>query len=179
MATGAGCIVRNRIATGAKILAVVFMAWMWFYAFVIASRESANNIHDKAWSARAEQVCRKAFDERTSLADLSRLDPQDTASVLKKADITARATDTLQTMLDTLAGDMPSTDKGRELVPEWITDYRAYLKDRRDYVQTLRKGTLVEFTESLVEGIPITERLGKFARENHMDTCQPPRDLQA
>jgi hypothetical protein len=170
---------KRRIATAAKVLAVVFMAWMWFFAFVLASRESANNVHDKAWSARAEAVCKVAFDKRTALADLSRIDPADTASVLRKADITARATDTLDEMLDSLASDLPSTDKGRELVPEWISDYRSYIRDRRDYVDALRKGTLVEFTESLVEGIPITERLGKFARENHMDSCQPPRDLQA
>ena len=64
-------------------------------------------------------------------------------------------------------------------MPEWIADYRIYVKDRRDYTAGMRTGTLDEFSESIVEGIPITERLGKFARENHMPACQPPRDLQA
>ena len=170
----------KRIAANtAKVLAVVFIAWMWFFAFVLAPRESANNIKDEAWSLRAEATCRKAFDERVSLADLSRIDPQDQAAVMHKAEIIATANESLVRMLDALAADSPSSAKGRELVPEWIKDYRTYLQDRRDYVATLRTGTLVEFSESLVEGIPITERLGKFARENHMDACQPPRDLQA
>jgi hypothetical protein len=63
-------------------------------------------------------------------------------------------------------------------VPEWINDFRTYVKDRRDYADQMRSGKLTEFSESIVEGIPITERLGKFARENHMPACQPPRDLQ-
>lgn len=170
----------KRIAANtAKALAVLFIAWMWFFAFVLAPRESANNIKDEAWSGRSEATCREAFDERVSLADLSRINPKDRAAVLRKAEIIAKATDSLEKMLDSLAADAPSTAKGRELVPEWVNDYRTYLQDRRDYVDTLRTGELVEFSESLVEGIPITERLGKFARENHMDSCQPPRDLQA
>ena len=64
-------------------------------------------------------------------------------------------------------------------MPEWINDFRTYVKDRRDYADQMRSGKLTEFSESIVEGIPITERLGKFARENHMPACQPPRDLQA
>ena len=179
MAPRGGQQVRRAAANTAKVLAVVFIAWMWFFAFVLAPRESANNIKDKAWSTRAEARCTVAFNERVGLADLSRIDPKDKAAVLHKADIIQRATDSLENMLQSLAADTPSTAKGRELVPEWIKDYRTYLQDRRDYVATLRTGTLVEFSESLVEGIPITERLGKFARENHMDACQPPRDLQA
>jgi len=64
-------------------------------------------------------------------------------------------------------------------VPEWISDYRTYIRDRRDYADTLRAGSIVEFSESIEEGVPISERLAKFARENEMRSCQPPRDLQA
>ena len=166
-------------ANTAKVLAVAFIAFMWFYAFVLAPRESANNIKDSAWSARAEERCAAAFSQRVAMADLSRLDPSDIAAVKKKADIVDAATDTIEDTLTALAADSPGTAKGRELVPEWISDFRVYVKDRRDYAAVLRTGKLVEFSESLVEGIPITERLGKFARENHMDSCQPPRDLQA
>ena len=167
------------VALLAKIAAGVFIAFMWFYAFVLAPRESANNIADKEWSARSEATCSKAADFRTSLADLSTIDPADPEALNHKADIIDKATSSLEDVLDSIAADVPSTAKGKELVPEWIADYRIYVKDRRDYTAGMRKGTLDEFSESIVEGIPITERLGKFARENHMPACQPPRDLQA
>ena len=167
------------IALFAKIAAGVFIVFMWFYAFVLAPRESANNIKDKAWSARSEATCRKAADQRPRLADLSRVDPSDPAALSKKADIIDKATDTVESALDAIAADTPSTAKGQELVPEWIRDFRTYVTDRRDYAAEMRGGKLTEFSETMVEGIPITERLGKFARENHMPTCQPPRDLQA
>lgn len=169
----------RRVGLTVKVAAGAFIIFMWFYAFVLAPRESANNIHDTAWSERSEATCRRAAEYRTGLADLSKVDPSDTGALATKADIIDKATDSVERTLDALAADTPSTAKGRELVPEWIADFRTYVRDRRDYAETLRSGTLVEFSESLVEGLPVTERLGKFARENHMPTCQPPRDLQA
>lgn len=169
----------RRLGLIAKIVGALFIVFMWFYAFVLAPRESANNIADKQWSARSEATCKKAADFRTGLADLSKVDPGDTAALSRKADIIDKATDSVEETLDSIAADIPSTAKGKELVPEWIRDFRTYVQDRRDYTAEMRSGTLAEFSESLVEGIPITERLGKFARENHMPTCQPPRDLQS
>ena len=86
------------IALFAKIAAGVFIVFMWFYAFVLAPRESANNIKDKAWSARSEATCRKAADQRTRLADLSRVDPSDPAALSKKADIIDKAREEVDKM---------------------------------------------------------------------------------
>lgn len=179
MATTRGTTVRKWLGRSAKYAAVGFIVWMWFFAFVLASRESANNIKDPAWSDRAEATCATAKAARGSLADLSRIDPKDPAVVRRKAQIVDQATDTIEATLDALAKDPPSTDKGKELVPEWIRDYRSYVRDRREYAASLRTGVISEFSESQIEGIPISEKLGKFARENHMPSCQPPRDLQA
>lgn len=168
-----------RVATSVKALVLVAIATMWFYAFVLAPRESFNNVKDPAWSARAEAVCSETAAQRSSLADLGRVDPTDPAQLSRKADIIDEATDGLDAALDRIASDSPSTDKGRALVPLWIADYRTYIGDRREYASTIRSGRLVEFAETQVEGVPISERLAKFARENRMKSCQPPRDLQA
>ncbi|MFM1789687.1 MAG: hypothetical protein RLZZ526_14 [Actinomycetota bacterium] len=167
------------VALAVKILGGAFIVFMWFYAYVLAPRESANNIDDRDWSARSEATCARAAEYRTGLADMSRIDPGDASALRKKADIIDLATDSVVQVLDSIAADTPSTAKGRELVPEWIKDFRVYVEDRRDYTSRMRAGNLVEFSESIVEGIPITERLGKFARENFMPACQPPRDLQS
>jgi hypothetical protein len=172
-----------RVSTGVwravKVLGLAFVAWMWFYGFVLAPRESMNNIGDAQWGARAETLCATAKTARSALADLSRINVNDPAALRKKADVVDAATDTIEDAVDQISRDIPSTDKGRALVPEWISDYRTYIRDRRDYADTLRAGSIVEFSESIEEGVPISERLAKFARENEMRSCQPPRDLQA
>ena len=171
--------VRTGVWRAVKVLGLAFVAWMWFYGFVLAPRESMNNIGDAQWGARAETRCATAKEARSALADLSRINVNDPAALRKKADVVDAATDTIEDAVDQISRDTPSTDKGRALVPEWISDYRTYIRDRRDYADTLRAGSIVEFSESIEEGVPISERLAKFARENEMRSCQPPRDLQA
>lgn len=151
---------------------------MWVYAFGFASRESINKIGDDAWKARAEAHCQKAENDRFALQDLTEMDPNDVAALRKKADIVERATDSLEEAINKIASDMPSDDKGKALVPMWIADYRTYIQNRRDFIETLRSATRRPyFSETEVEGVPISERIGKFARENDMKTCQPPLDL--
>lgn len=151
---------------------------MWVYAFGFAPRESINKIGDDAWKVRAEAHCQKAEDDRFALQDLTEMDPNDPAALRKKADIVDIATDSLEKAIDKIALDSPSDDKGKALVPKWISDYRQYIKNRRDFAETLRTATRRPyFSETEVEGVPISERIGKFARENDMKTCQPPLDL--
>lgn len=151
---------------------------MWVYAFGFASRESINKIGDDAWKARAEAHCQEAENDRFALQDLTEMDPNDSVALKKKADIVEVATDSLEKAINKIALDSPSDEKGKALVPQWIADYRQYIQNRRDFVKTLRTATRRPyFAETEVEGVPISERIGKFARENDMETCQPPLDL--
>lgn len=162
------------------VLTVVCVAIfaMWVYAFGFASRESFNKIGDDEWKARAEAHCQKAEDERFALQDLTAMDPTDTDALLKKADIVEVATDSLERAIDIIAQDSPADAKGKELVPQWLADYRIYIQNRRDFIKALRTADRRPFfSETEVEGVPISERIGKFARENDMKTCQPPLDL--
>lgn len=151
---------------------------MWVYAFGFAPRESINRINDDEWKARSQARCLVAEDERFSLADNTEMDPTDQAALRKKADIVDKATDALERAIDDISSDKPSDAKGQALVPMWISDYRIYIQDRRDFAEELRTADRRPyFSESEVEGVPISERIGKFARENDMKACQPPKDL--
>lgn len=151
---------------------------MWFYAFVFASRESINRIGDKSWMARSEASCARARAELNQLARLEEIDPTDKAALAVKADIVDAATDVLERTIESLALDQPSDEKGRAIVPLWLDDWRTYLEDRRDFAEALRISERHPyFAETEVEGVPVSERLGKFARENDMRSCQPPTDL--
>jgi hypothetical protein len=80
-------------------------------------------------------------------------------------------------MLGKLEETTPSDAKGQELIPLWIADYRSYISDRRAYAEDLRLGTNVPFGESIVMGIPLSEKISTFAADNAMTSCKPPMDL--
>lgn len=151
---------------------------MWFYAFVFAPRESINRINDREWATRAEARCAAAKEERFAMQDLTEMDPEDPVALRKKADIVERATNSLEALVDEIEADVPSDAKGREIVPQWISDYRAYLGDRRLFIERLRTlDRRPSFNETEVGGVPVSERINKFARENDIRSCQTPYDL--
>ena len=154
------------------------IALMWVYAFIFAPRESVNKIKDEAWAQRAQAHCMKAEDIRFALEDLTEMNPNDSLALKQKAKIVEKATDSLEEAINLIANDQPSDDKGKAIVPLWIAEYRLYIKDRRLFAQALMTSqTRPYFAETEVEGVPVSERLGKFARENKMKACQPPLDL--
>lgn len=156
----------------------VLIGAMWVYAFVFAPRESINRIGDDEWKIRSEARCQLAENERFALENLDRLDPTNQADLRKKADIVEIATDSLERAINDIERDVPNDEKGQAIVPLWIAEYRVYLEDRRLFIETLRTAERRPFfAETEIEGVPVSERLGKFARENNMKTCQPPLDL--
>ena len=151
---------------------------MWVYAFGFAPRESFNRIGDDAWKARSQDRCLQARNERFSYQDLTKMDPKDEVAMRRKADIVDKATDSLERAIDDIAADIPSDDKGKALVPQWIADYRILIDNRREFARQLRSlARRPYFAESEKDGVPISEPIGKFARENDMTACQPPTDL--
>lgn len=170
-------LARTAKRTGLGIILVLIGA-MWFYAFVFAPREAVNRVNDREWAARSEERCAAVKQDRFALQDLTEMNPEDTAALRRKADIVERATDALETLVDDIAADRPTDAKGREIVPQWIDDYRKYLADRRLFIERLRTQTRrPDFNETEVGGVPVSERINKFARENDMRSCQTPYDL--
>ena len=156
----------------------VLIAGMWVYAFGFAPRESFNKIKDSAWQARAQAHCKAAENIRFSFEDLTPMKANDPAALKAKSKLVEAATDALEKAIDLIAADTPSDPKVQELVPRWIADYRIYISDRRAFAIALQNATVRPyFAESEVEGVPISERISKFARENDMKTCQTPYDL--
>ena len=62
-------------------------------------------------------------------------------------------------------------------MPLWEADYRTYIEDRRRFADVLRGGDNVPFTETAVDGIPLSDKLEVFASDNEMPACAPPHDL--
>ena len=156
---------------------VVLLAVFWIWALFFASKESINGIGDGAWTDRAQAICEAADAEREGLADFRRVVDDDPAMLAERGDIVDEATDILEGMLDDVVAVQPTGDKGAELVPLWEADYRTYLADRRAFSDGLRAGRNDPFVETVVDAIPISEKVARFAGDNFMPACVPPSDL--
>ncbi|WP_040490934.1 hypothetical protein [Ilumatobacter nonamiensis] len=163
---------RTRGVTPLRVLgfigAVAFVSF-WFWALFLIDKTAVNKIDDQEWTARAEQICEPVE------VELRRLDLERTADLDGRADLVDRSTDMLAAMLDDLEAVEPSDEKGRAIVPDWIADYRTLLDDRYAYADRLRAGEDGPFSETPVQGVPITERIETFAGDNEMPSCAPPR----
>lgn len=166
--------VLGRLALGIIISLIVVM---WVYGLFFASKESVNKFGDEEWAARAQARCETTKQRLRDLADLRRLDAVGDEALSMRANIVDRATDELTSMLDDITRTYPVDDKGRAILPLWEDEYRRYIADRRDYADDLRSGDNSPFAESTFENLPLSERLGTFARDNRMPSCAPPMDL--
>lgn len=152
-------------------------ATFWIWALFFASKEGVNRIEDRAWVESAQSICETAADERTALANYTRLDEGGAELILQRAEIVDEATDTLEHMLNSLEALPLTGEKGQAIIPLWIDEYRTYLGDRRNYTAQLREsGENLPFYETANQ-IPISERLATFAADNEMPACKPPLDL--
>ena len=150
---------------------------MWIYAFGFASKESVNKIGDQKWTARAEEICSKAEEQRLALVDLRQISDAGVNALTERAAIIDEATDTLDNAVKEISAISPIDEKGKAIVPLWIADYKTLIQDRRDYANQLRNGVNASFSESMFEGLPISEKISTFAADNRMTSCKVPMDL--
>ncbi len=151
------------------VVLMLAFATFWIWALFFASKTAVNKIEDRAWAARAEEIC-AAVD-----GQLRALESQASADLAVRAELVVRSTDLLSQMLDDVVAVTPSDAKGQAIVPAWEDDYRTLLQDRYRYAEQLRGGVDGPFTETAVESVPITERIETFAGDNKMPSCAPPR----
>ncbi len=168
----------KRIAlTSTFVVLFALIGAMWVYALFFASKEVVNEITDRAWTERAEMICKDAATKRIALADFRPITDAGADALLERAKIVDLATDTLDQMLLKLEATKPQDAKGQAIIPLWINDYRKYIGNRREYTDQLRLGLNVPFGESILMGIPLSEKLSTFAADNYMKSCKPPMDL--
>jgi hypothetical protein len=160
---------RSRVRKVVLVVGVSGFVAFWVWALFFASKEAINKIEDRAWAERAEAICAE-YD-----VQIRALDAQASADLMVRAQLVDTSTDLYAAMLDEVMAVAPADEKGQAIVPKWEADYRTLLQDRRNYADRLRSGQDGPFTETAVEGVPITERIETFAGDNQMDSCRPPR----
>ena len=170
-------IITSSLLKGVVALSILGLLAMWIYAFGFASKESVNKIGDTVWTQNAESVCKKAVDKRMQLVDTRQISDAGPDALLERSKIVDLATDTLEEALKSIAQLQVSDEKGKAIVPLWLLDYQQLVKDRREYTSMLRSGINKPFSETMVDGLPISEKISTFAADNRMSSCKAPMDL--
>lgn len=153
--------------------ALVAMTLLWIYAFSgLPNSTPHDQVSDRDWATAVEQRCAVAKD----LIDTLPPAPTRTDPLERALDVEA-GTDALAAMLDDIAA-LPVVGDDGDIVTEWITDYRTYVNDRRDYVAALRAGRDSRFGVTPSEnGDPIDRRLNGFVTANNIPSCEVPQDV--
>jgi hypothetical protein len=150
---------------------------MWVYGLFFASKESINKIGDEAWKVESEKICAVSEKERLALIDLRKVKDSGYNALSERSQIIDKATDSLERAVNALTALTVADAKGRALVPLWLADYRTHISDRRAYSDDLRNGVNEPFSETVTEGLPISEKIATFAADNAIPSCAPPIDL--
>jgi hypothetical protein len=150
---------------------------MWVYGLFFASKESINKIGDEAWKVKSEKICAVSEKERLALIDLRKVKDSGDNALSERSQIIDKATDSLERAVNALSALTVTDAKGQALVPLWLADYRTHISDRRAYTDDLRNGVNEPFSETVTEGLPISEKIATFAADNAIPSCAPPIDL--
>jgi hypothetical protein len=164
------------------LLAIVVagIAAMWVYGFFFAPKRAANRIDDTRWTEAAEAICastRSALLELPTARELQKVEPFEEA-LRRRVAALDEANALLRRMYDDIVALPPPTDaRGRAIVPQWLADYDQYIEDRVVHTDEFRAGRDVPFAETAQDGIPASERIDAFARDNAMESCKVPLDI--
>jgi hypothetical protein len=112
-----------------------------------------------------------------ALIDLRKVKDSGENALAERSQIIDKATDSLERAVNALAALTVTDAKGQALVPLWLADYRTHISDRRSYADDLRNGVNEPFSETVTEGLPISEKIATFAADNAVPSCAPPIDL--
>jgi len=155
----------------------LIIAIFWVYAFLFASKEGVNVLEDKAWTVRAEEICRNANLERDKLVDLRRINSVEGDALAERADIIDKATVIIQKMLDDVTTEVPTGSDDAKLTEIWRGIYQDWIDGRINYTAKLRTGENAPFAESMREGSPVSDSINDFTTNNRMKSCGAAMDL--
>ncbi|MEY3823431.1 MAG: hypothetical protein RL628_1539 [Actinomycetota bacterium] len=155
----------------------LIIAAFWVYAFFFASKEGINVLEDKAWTIRAEEICRNANLERDKLVDLRRINSVEGDALAERADIIDKATTIIQKMLNDVTDQVPTGSDDAKLTEIWRGIYQDWIDGRINYTAKLRTGENAPFAESMREGSPVSDSINDFTTNNRMKSCGAAMDL--
>ena len=164
-------------ARGLLTVVIASIIAMWIYGLFFASKQAVNKFDDRLWAEKAQARCLIAEQQRVELADYRIVDDLGADAISDRAMIVDKATDTIESFVNEFRAGLPTDAKGIAIVGLWLDDYEIYIADRRSFADDLRNGINLQFSETAIKGLPISEKIATFAADNEMSYCKPPLDL--
>ena len=162
---------------GLLTVVIASICAMWIYGLFFASKQAVNKFDDRIWSEKAQSRCLIAEQQRVELADYRIVDDLGADAIAERAMIVDKATDTIESFVKEFRVNLPTDAKGIAIVGLWLDDYEIYIADRRSFADDLRNDINLQFSETAIKGLPISEKIATFAADNEMSFCKPPLDL--
>jgi len=144
------------------------------YLAVFRGREdSPDKLEDPTFARLAQEACSARLDLVAALPPAA-----DAADAAERGRTLEEADGHLADMLDDLHALVSVVPPGddREIVEEWLADWRTYLGDREDFAAALQRDPGARLYVTAKGGDQITEYLDQFARDNDMPACSTPAD---
>jgi hypothetical protein len=175
----------RRGRTWVKVLLALLcaaMAWMWIYFFFFATEEGVYQIQDPTWRPQAKEICAAAQAKREQLADTTEgfITNPTPEQMAQRGELADQATDIIEQMLDDIVAIPVANEKDRIRLDFFEENYRIVISDRRRYATALKAGQLVNYTETVVGGGPVSNVVSDFTagvKGNDVPECTPPGEL--
>jgi hypothetical protein len=157
--------------------AVIGMVALWafvLYLAVIRGRaDSPDRLEDRTFALEGQAACSARLDLIAALPSAS-----EAADAAERSRTLTTANGHLADMLDDLDDlvDVVPGGEDREIVQEWLEDWRTYLGDREDFAAALLEDEDARLLVSAKGGDQITKYLDQFAEDNDMPACSTPAD---
>lgn len=158
-----------RVAGVATMLAIALF-WIWIFSGA-PRKQNPDYLDDRRWVARAEAACATTMDRIDARGATGRLDRD------QRADAIDTSTGELRALLDELADPLPGPASDREVVEQWLADWRALLGDRDTYAAAIRTDPDARFVTSAKFNDPLDTVVETFATVNEMPSCGPADDV--
>jgi hypothetical protein len=162
---------RLRLGRIAVIVIVAAIAAMWLYVWLpFPKPRPADLLDDPRFAATAEPICAATIERLQRLPLVTQDSPPQELAV-----VVADANEELREMVGDLAAiDRPDGRDG-DLLERFLADWDTHVDDREAWVERLRDGASVPFTETVVRnGDGVSGFLTEFAEVNDMPSCGAP-----
>jgi hypothetical protein len=164
-----------RLTPGRLLLGAIVLAsfGVWVYAFSgLAHRPTPDRLDDDTFAARAEPRCAVA------LGELGSLEPAWAATDNVDRSLTiVEANGILTAMVADLRPLVTGSERDRQILDAWLTDWETWLRDRADYAIRLADDAGARFYQSDVANELLDRRLTRLAEINGMPSCAAPGDV--
>lgn len=157
----------------AIVVMVLGLTLMWIYA-LWGHPDVPGRLDDTTFPTAAQPICEATVKQIDALPKA-----HETRDPASRAAVVDQATTDLELMLDQLTAVVPTEQPTRDMVTQWLADWRTYTADRRAYTAQLRTDPTTRFavTQSDRDNVQITGAVDRFAKVNNMAACATPLDV--